>query len=279
MIRSKIIPALVMLLAAALCATACQSRTDAEGNPTMGKMMAKRALEDVTVGHQLAADGSIAADQKGKSFSPGQTVYVTFNIAKAPAGTSVELAWFDPQNQPAGSDTETVRSGQTYMNFASPDTSSWGPGTYRADITLGDKKVDSERFSIVAPGKEDKTETKPGNAVSDVAIGHQLGAGGMIAADRTGKNFAPGDPVYITFKVGAAPVGTPVHVDWYGPKGEKVASADNTVSGGNTYMHFSAVGTSGWSKGDYHAEVLVGGQKVDTERFSIVDRDQADTHG
>jgi hypothetical protein len=277
--RLKVMPSLALLLAAALCAAACQSRTDAEGNPTMGTRMAKRSLKDVTVGHQLAADGSIAADQKGKSFKPGEIVYVAFDIAKAPPGTLVQVNWFGPDGQPVGSDTETVRSGQTYMNFASPDTSSWGKGDYRADVTVGDKKVDSEHFGIVEPGKEDKTATKPGNAVSDVAVGHQLGAGGMIAADQKGKYFAPGDPVIIAFKVGDAPAGTLVHVDWVGPGDKKVGGQDNQVARGNEYMHFAVPNTSGWGKGDYRADVSVNGQKVDTERFSIVDRDKADKHG
>ena len=45
------------------------------------------------------------------------------------------------------------------------------------------------------------------------------------------------------------------------------------------YMHFAVPNTSGWRKGDYRADVSVNGQKVDTERFSIVDRDKADKHG
>jgi|HubBroStandDraft_3_1064219.scaffolds.fasta_scaffold27910_2 hypothetical protein len=277
--RNHLIPSLALLLVAALGAAACQSRTDAEGNPTMGSMMAKRSVKDVTVGHQLAADGSIAADQKGKSFKPGEIVYVAFDISKAPAGTVVQVNWFGPDNKPVGSDTETVRSGQTNMNFASPDTSNWGTGDYHAEVTVGDKKVDSEKFKIVEPGKEDQTATKPGNAVSDVAIGHQLGAGGMIAADQKGKYFAPGDPVVLAFKVGEAPAGTLVHVDWMGPDGKKVASQDNKVARGNEYMHFAVPNTSGWGKGDYRAEVSVNGQQVDTERFSLVDREKADKHG
>ncbi len=277
--RIKVMPALALLLAASLVAVACQSRTDAEGNPTMGRLMAKRALTDVTVGHQLAADGSIAADQKGKSFKPGEIVYVTFDIAKAPAGTVVEVNWIGPDGKPVGSDTETVRSGQNYMNFASPDTSSWAQGNYHANITLGDRKVDGASFSIVEPGKEDKPATKPENAVSDAAIGHQLGAGGMIAADQQGKYFAPGDPVILAFKVGEAPAGTQVHVDWIGPDGKKVVSQDSQVARGNEYMHFAVPNTSGWSKGDYRAEVVVNGEKVDSERFSLVERSKADKHG
>ena len=68
----------------------------------------------------------------------------------------MQLSWFGPDNQPAGSDQETVRAGQTYMNFASPDTSSWAKGNYRAEVTLGGKKVDTETFSIVEPDKADK---------------------------------------------------------------------------------------------------------------------------
>ncbi len=107
-------------------------------------------------------------------------------------------------------------------------------------------------------------------SLADVSVGHQVGADGSIAGDQKGNNFTIGQPVMVALTIGKAPVGTPVHVDWVGPNGDSLGGDDKTVSKGQHTMDFVKQ-TSGWAKGDYHADLSVGGQKVDTERFAIVD--------
>src|ERR1700753_97809 len=83
------------LLAAAAASAGCQARDRAAadsntGAPTaMTANQAKASVSDITSGHQAAADGSIASDQKGNNFSQGQPVIIAMKIGKAPVGTPV----------------------------------------------------------------------------------------------------------------------------------------------------------------------------------------------
>jgi hypothetical protein len=282
--RRNLIPA--MLTAAALAPFAlcgCHAQNEASADSTPGVMSpsaAKNAIGDVTIGHQLSADGSINGDQKGNNFKPGQQVIIAFNIGRAPVGTPVNVDWFGPGNQQLANDQQNVSRGERTMSFSSKDTSGWGEGDYHADVSIGGQKVDTERFSVVAPDKgTGDQKNDPGNAVSDVNVGHQLGADGAIAAGQDGKHFMPGDPIYIAFKTGTAPAGTNVEIDWLGPQDQKLGTDTKQIAAGDTMMSFAAKKTSGWGLGDYRADLLVNGQKVDTEHFSIVNANHTDKAG
>jgi hypothetical protein len=267
-----------MLIAMAGCRQQEQASADNANPAGMSQSQAKQAIADVTVGHQMAADGSIAADQKGNNFSAAQPVYIAFKIGKAPAGTPVTVDWYGPDGQQLASDQKTVERGNSELSFTSKDTSAWVPGDYRVDIAVGGQKVDAERFSIVAPEKAENTATKPGDAVSNVTVGHKLGADGTIAAGQEGKDFVPGQPVVIVYRAGSALPGTSVAIEWYGPDNQKLGSDQHQVNPGETVLHF-ATSTGDWGLGDYRADLLVNGQKVDTEHFSIVNRNKADKTG
>jgi hypothetical protein len=277
--RSGWIPFLTIaaLLALGGCRSQDQAAADNNGNPgAMTPSQAKASVTEVVIGHQLSADGTIAADQKGNNFTAGQPVIVAVRVGKAPVGTPVTVDWNGPNNQQVGNDQQVVSRGDQALSFTAKDTSSWGPGDYHADLSVGGQKVDTERFSIVAPEKADNGTTKAGNAVSDVTVGHQLGADGAIAAGQDGKNFVPGQPVFIALTTGAAPADTVVEVDWFGPNDQALGSDQKKVNPGDSVMHFSNQKTADWGLGDYRADVKVNGQKVDTEHFSIVNANHAD---
>jgi ribosomal protein L27 len=282
----KPLPLKGLLLAAALALAACShpdtqnAANTSSGSPSSGAPVrtadAKKLVADGATGHQVAADGSIAADQQGKTFTAGQPVFVALHVAKAPAGTLVHVDWIGPDNQAVASDEQPVRDGQAWMDFTSPDTSTWKQGDYHADVSTGGAKADSESFSLVPPEKAEVTATAPKSTVKEVAVGHQVAADGTIAADQKGKKFTPGQPVIVAFKVGQAPPGTAVNADWFGPHDNKVNSDTKQVDPGQTSMHFSSGDTSTWVKGDYRVELWVDGQKVATESFSIVNPERAD---
>ena len=265
-----------LVVGGAGCRSQDQAAADNTNPPgTLTPSQAKAALGEVAVGHQLSADGSIAGDQKGNNFTAGQPVNVAFMIGKAPAGTGVTFDWYGPNGQQLAHDQKVVRRGQSMMSFTK-STNGWGPGDCHVDISIGGQKVDTERFSIVAPDKAENTATKPGSAVADVTVGHQLGADGAIAAGQDGKNFVPGQPVFVTFNSGSAPAGTTVTVEWYGPDDQKLLTDQQQVKSGQSTMHFASNRTSGWGLGDYRIDLLVNGQKVDTEHFNVVNENKAD---
>jgi hypothetical protein len=128
------------------------------------------------------------------------------------------------------------------------------------------------------PGTEAPSDVSPVKAqtwIDDVTIGHSVGADGMIPADQTGDDFAPGQPIHLAMTVNDAPANASVKVIWYGPNETKVGEETKTVATGEQHMSFTAKDTKAWAKGDYRAEVWTGDEKVNTQEFQIVDADKA----
>ena len=111
--------------------------------------------------------------------------------------------------------------------------------------------------------------------IDDVTLGHKVGADGTIATADQGDDFAPGDPIYLTMKVGDAPAGSQVKVEWYGPGEAKIKEDAKPVTAGQATMTFEQTDTASWAKGDYRAEVWAGDEKVNDQHFQIVDKANA----
>ncbi len=127
------------------------------------------------------------------------------------------------------------------------------------------------------PGTAAQDDLSPIEAetrVDDVTIGHSLAADGSIDSSQVGDNFAPGEMVHIAMKVGDTPPGSAIKIVWYGPEDKRIDEATKTVEAGQMYLNFDA-DTKGWAKGDYRAEIWIGDENVNTERFQIVDAENA----
>ncbi len=275
--RTRYASVSTLAMAGLLLLAGCGAQDKTAGVPkAMTAKEAKAAVGDIAIGHQLAAGGTITGDQKGNNFTAGQPVIVALTVGKAPVGTPVTIDWFGPAGQQLATDQKTVGRGNEAISFAAKDTGAWGQGDYHADLSVGGQKVDTERFSVIPAEKADNTSKQDAKAISNVTVGHQLGAAGVIASGQEGKNFQPGQPVYIAFVTGDAPPGTTVEVDWFGPNEQKLGNDLKEIAAGDTVAHFAATQTSGWGLGDYRADLLVNGQKVDSEHFSIVNATRAD---
>jgi len=62
----------------------------------------------------------------------------------------VKVVWFGPDEQRIGEQRETVSSGVSTLKFMKDGTKAWKPGDYRAEVWVGDEKVNDERFNIVS---------------------------------------------------------------------------------------------------------------------------------
>jgi hypothetical protein len=109
---------------------------------------AQTMVDDVTIGKKVGADGMIATEDQGDDFAPGDTVYVTMKVADAPAGSAVKVAWYGPGETKINDEEKSVPTGQQYLTFQA-DTSSWKKGDYRAEVWIGDEKVNTQQFQIV----------------------------------------------------------------------------------------------------------------------------------
>ena len=117
---------------------------------------AQTMVDDVTIGKAVGADGMIATADQGDDFAPGETINVVMNIAGAPAGSAVKVFWFGPGGTRIAEEEKQVVAGNQYLNFQVADTASWQKGDYRAEVWIGDEKVNQQQFQIVDPGDAGK---------------------------------------------------------------------------------------------------------------------------
>ena len=110
---------------------------------------AQTMVDDVTIGHSMGADGTIPADQQGDDFAPGDPVFVVMEVGDTPAGSAVKVDWFGPNETRVGDETKTVNAGEKYLSFKAADTANWPKGDYRAEVWIGDEKVNTQQFQIV----------------------------------------------------------------------------------------------------------------------------------
>jgi hypothetical protein len=106
-------------------------------------------IDDVTIGHQLGADGAVVTGQGGDDFAAGQPIHIAMKVNDAPQNTAVKLVWYGPNETKIGEETKTIAPGQQILNFSTTNTATWAKGDYRAEIWVGDEKVNTQQFQIV----------------------------------------------------------------------------------------------------------------------------------
>ena len=108
-------------------------------------------IDDVTIGSELAPDGSMVAGKTGDDFAPGQPIHLSMEVGDAPPNSAVKVVWYGPNETKIGEENKPVVAGQKYLTFSAPSTSSWAKGDYRAEVWIGDEKVNTQQFQIVDP--------------------------------------------------------------------------------------------------------------------------------
>ena len=113
-------------------------------------------IDDVTIGHEVAADGSMVTGKAGDDFAPGQPIHLTMEVGDAPPNSAVKVVWYGPNETKIGEENKPVVAGQKYLAFTAGDTKSWAKGDYRAEVWIGDEKVNTQQFQIVDAGDAGK---------------------------------------------------------------------------------------------------------------------------
>lgn len=110
-------------------------------------------IDDVTIGSELAPDGSMVVGKTGDDFAPGQPIHLTMEVGDAPPGSTVKIVWYGPNETKIGEENKSVVAGEKYLSFTATDTASWAKGDYRAEVWIGDEKVNQQQFQIVDADK------------------------------------------------------------------------------------------------------------------------------
>jgi len=105
-------------------------------------------LDDFTLGHELAPDGMMVAGKGGDDFAPGQPVNLSMEVGDAPPNSTVKVVWYGPGETKINEEEKPVQSGEQYLTFQA-DTASWQKGDYRAEVWIGDEKVNTQQFQVV----------------------------------------------------------------------------------------------------------------------------------
>lgn len=130
--------------------TATTAEMAGTSSPTdVNPMAAATWIDDVTIGHEVGADGTIPTGKTGDDFAPGQPIHIAMKVADAPAGSAVKVAWFGPNETKIGEEQKNVPTGAQTLTFSATDTKSWAKGDYRAEVWVGDEKVNTQQFQIV----------------------------------------------------------------------------------------------------------------------------------
>jgi hypothetical protein len=106
-------------------------------------------LDDFTIGHEVGPDGMMVAGKGGDDFAPGQPIHLSMEVGDAPPNSTVKVVWYGPGETKIGEENKPVVAGQKYLAFTAADTKSWAKGDYRAEVWIGDEKVNTQQFQIV----------------------------------------------------------------------------------------------------------------------------------
>ena len=112
--------------------------------------VAQAMVDDVNLGTAVGTDGQIPAKNRTDDFVPGEDIYLTMDVSDAASGTMVKVVWFGPDEQRIGEQRETLSAGVSTLKFMKDGTKAWKTGDYRAEVWVGDEKVNDERFNIVS---------------------------------------------------------------------------------------------------------------------------------
>jgi hypothetical protein len=124
-----------------------------ESPADVAPITAQTWIDDVTIGSELAPDGSMVAGKTGDDFAPGQPIHLTMEVGDAPPASAVKVIWYGPNETKIGEESKPVVAGQKYLSFTAADTASWAKGDYRAEVWIGDEKVNQQQFQIVDADK------------------------------------------------------------------------------------------------------------------------------
>jgi hypothetical protein len=112
--------------------------------------VAQAMVDDVNIGVAVAGDGRVPADSRSDDFLPGEAIYLTMDVSDAAPGTAVKVVWIGPGDRQIATQAKTVSAGVSTLKFVKEDTQAWKAGDYRAEVWVGDEKVNDERFNIVS---------------------------------------------------------------------------------------------------------------------------------
>lgn len=114
----------------------------------LNPIAAQTYIDDVTIGHEVGPDGKMVTGKTGDDFAPGEPVNIAMVVKDAPANAAVKVVWYGPGETKINEETKPVPAGAKTLDFKA-DSKGWAKGDYRAEVWIGDEKVNTQQFQIV----------------------------------------------------------------------------------------------------------------------------------
>lgn len=100
---------------------------------------------------QVKLSDTTAVGQEKSDFAAGEPIELSMMVdQEAPAGTTVTAYWYGPGNVALSYESKDIPAGGQELNFVQDNTYDWQQGSYRAEVWVGDEKVEEESFQIVS---------------------------------------------------------------------------------------------------------------------------------
>jgi hypothetical protein len=155
-VRVRLVSALaIALIGVVVAASACAKKEPPAPPPAPTAMptvevptpVPAARLDKITVTKSVNADKS--PGETAASFGKKDTVYVSFWVADAPAGTELKARWSDPKGTQLTEDkVVTDKAGSGYSEFHAAKKSGWAPGTYKVDLFLNGQPAGTVNFTV-----------------------------------------------------------------------------------------------------------------------------------
>ena len=145
----------------------------------------------------------------------------------------------------------------------------WKTGAIGAlTVLLGCSRPDDLTIAGDEPMPEYRVPLRTLPWLADFKLGTATARSGVIT--HLMNEFSPGEPIYLSMKINAAPPGTIVTTYWYGPGNRVLSYETKTISSDQGRMRFVQDNTLDWPEGAYRAETWIGEYKLKEHRFDIV---------
>ena len=158
----------VMLLLP-LLVVGCGSETSERGNndyasgplPTAAAVQAEAVIENDTsqeavvketiISKRLTPAGAVDPEAQSEEFTPGEEIHLAVKIEPQSASvTEVRVTWYGPDDSVIAQDAQVLPNSDRALSFSSGKTTNWNPGSYRAEVWLGNHKLAEQHFALAS---------------------------------------------------------------------------------------------------------------------------------
>jgi hypothetical protein len=116
-------------------------------------------VKEAIISRRLTSDGAADPAARAEEFKPGDEIHLALKIEPQSASAAeVRVTWYGPDDALVAQDAQILPSSDRPLNFSTGKTTDWNPGTYRAEVWLGNHKLVEQRFALASLEESDPSE-------------------------------------------------------------------------------------------------------------------------